>query len=142
LPEVSSLENWSIPMKMLVVDDNHRLCLLYSEEFEEEGYSVRTAENAKKALGMIDKERSDIVILDIMMPGMDGVEALSKIMAKDKTIKIVLNTAFSTFKDNFMTWMADAYVVKSGDLTELKEKVRSLLVKKEHKEEKEATAMA
>ena len=110
-------------MKILVIDDNPKLRLLYQEEFEEEGCEVRAAENARKALAMIDAERPDVVILDICIPGMDGIEALGKIMAKDKTIRVVINTAFSSFKENFMTWTADSYVVKSGDLTELKRRV-------------------
>jgi DNA-binding response OmpR family regulator len=46
------------------------------------------------------------------MPGMDGIEALGKILGKDKTIPVIINTACGTYKDNFMTWSADAYVVK------------------------------
>jgi CheY-like chemotaxis protein len=58
---------------------------------------------------------------------MDGIEALGRILADDKRIPVVLNTAYGTYKDNFMSWAADAYVVKSGDLNELKQTVRRLL---------------
>jgi len=114
-----------ILMKILIVDDNPKLRLLYQEEFGEDGYQVVVAENGKQALEMLT-HMPDIVILDIMMPGMDGIELLGRILARNKKIKVLMNTAFSNFKDNFMTWPADAYVVKSGDLEELKRKVREL----------------
>jgi CheY-like chemotaxis protein len=61
-----------------------------------------------------------------MMPGMDGIETLGKLRAKDRRIPVVLLTAYSTYRENFLTWSADAYVVKSGDLTEYKAKLREL----------------
>ena len=67
--------------------------------------------------------RPDVVVLDITMPKVDGIEVLAKILAIDKTIPIIINTAYSTYKDNFMTWSANEYIVKSGDMTELKEKI-------------------
>jgi DNA-binding NarL/FixJ family response regulator len=61
------------------------------------------------------------------MPGMDGLEALGKLLAEDPKVPVVLNSAYSSYKDNFLSWSADAYVVKSSDLTELKETIRRLL---------------
>jgi DNA-binding response OmpR family regulator len=58
---------------------------------------------------------------------MDGIEALGHILSKDGTIPVVLHTAYSSYKDNFMTWSADAYVVKSADLSELKSRLREVL---------------
>ncbi len=116
--------------RLLVVDDDKNLQVLYKEEFEEEGYEVDVAGSGSEALEIVKKNKPDLVVLDISMPGMDGIEVLSKVLAQDKTISIILNTAYGTYKDNFMTWSADAYVVKSGDLTELKSKVREILDKK------------
>jgi DNA-binding response OmpR family regulator len=113
--------------KLLVVDDDKNLGVLYEQELKDEGYEVTLAENARQALDFLEKDRPDLVVLDISMPGMDGIEALGKILAKDKRLPVILNTAYSTYKDNFMTWSADAYVVKSGDLTELKNKIREVL---------------
>ena len=61
---------------------------------------------------------------------LDGIDALGKILGKDKTIPVILNTGYSNYRDNFMTWSADAYVVKSGDLTELKERINEVLNKR------------
>jgi len=113
--------------KLLVVDDDKNLRSLYEQELAEEGHEVALAGAGPEAMEMLKSSRPDLIILDISMPGMDGIEALGKILAKDKTMPVILNTANSTYKDNFMTWSADAYVVKSGDLTELKAKIKEVL---------------
>ncbi len=51
---------------------------------------------------------------------MDGLEAMGIILSKHKGIPIIINTAYGNYKDNFMSWLADAYIIKSSDLTELK----------------------
>jgi DNA-binding response OmpR family regulator len=111
----------------LVVDDDKNLRALYEQELSDEGHEVAAAGSGQEALEHLKTKRPDLIILDISMPGMDGIEALGKILAKDKTMPIILNTAYSTYKDNFMTWSADAYVVKSSDLTELKGKIKEVL---------------
>jgi len=113
--------------KLLVVDDDKNLRLLYEQELSDDGHLVTLAGGGPEALEYLKTNRPDLIVLDISMPGMDGIEALGKILAKDKTMPVILNTAYSTYKDNFMTWSADAYVVKSGDLTELKSKIRDVL---------------
>ena len=113
--------------KLLVVDDDKNLRLLYEQELSDEGHQITLADSGPAALDYLKGQRPDLVILDISMPGMDGIEALGKILAKDKSMPVILNTAYSTYKDNFITWSADAYVVKSGDLTELKAKIREVL---------------
>jgi len=113
--------------KLLVVDDDKNLRLLYEQELTDEGHEVTLAGSGPEALEYLKTKRPDLIILDISMPGMDGIEALGKILAKDKSMPVILNTAYSTYKDNFMTWSADAYVVKSGDLTELKAKIKDVL---------------
>jgi DNA-binding response OmpR family regulator len=113
--------------KLLVVDDDKNLRLLYEQELSDDGHQVTLAGGGPEALEYLKTNRPDLIVLDISMPGMDGIEALGKILAKDKTMPVILNTAYSTYKDNFMTWSADAYVVKSGDLTELKSKIRDVL---------------
>jgi DNA-binding response OmpR family regulator len=78
----------------------------------------------------VDKVKAgkyDLVILDIRMPEMDGIEALGKILSRDKKIPIIIYTAYSNYKSNFMTWTADAYITKSSNLQELKDKIREIL---------------
>ena len=112
---------------ILVVDDDEAIRTLLQEELEDEGYKVLIATNARDALKMVAAEALDLVILDIRMPGMDGLEALPRILGIKEGLPVIMNTAYSQYQDSFMSWAADAYVVKSSDLTELKEKVRELV---------------
>lgn len=113
--------------KILVVEDDKNQQDLYREELIDEGYEVDVASDGKEAITRAEEERPDLIVLDISMPGMDGIEAMGKILAGDNKIPIVLNTAYSSYKDNFMTWSADAYVVKSSDLTQLKSTIKEVL---------------
>ena len=112
---------------LMIVEDDKNQRILYEQELAEEGYEVILAEGGREALEKIEKVVPDLVILDISMPGMDGIETLGKILGRERDIPVILNTAYSSYKDNFMTWSADAYVVKSSDLTELKEKIKEIL---------------
>ena len=114
---------------ILVVDDDEAIRTLLQEELEEEGYKVLIATNARDALKMVAAEPLDLVILDIRMPGMDGLEALPRILGIKEGLPVIMNTAYSQYQESFMSWAADAYVVKSSDLTELKEKVKELVNK-------------
>jgi len=113
--------------KLLVVEDEEGLRLLYEEELKAEGYQVLTARNGREAIERLEKERPDLVILDIVMPVMDGMETLGRILGKDRKIPIILNTSYSGYQQDFMSWAADAYITKSSDLSELKKKIKELL---------------
>lgn len=113
--------------KILVVDDEKNLRILYEEELKAEGYDVDIADSAEAAFRLIENNDYDVIILDIQMPGMNGLEAMGHILHRNRKQAIILNTAYSQFKDDFESWSADAYVVKSGDLTELKDKIRELV---------------
>ena len=113
--------------KILIAEDEARLRELYREELEEEGYTVVLAANAQEALERFHNERPDLVVLDIRMPGMDGLELMGIMLSEENEIPVIINTAFSTYQDNFHSWAADAYVVKSSDLNELKGEIRRLL---------------
>ncbi len=117
--------------KILVVEDEEGLRLLYEEELKSEGYEVLTARNGKEALQQLEIGKPDLIILDIVMPVMNGMEALGRILGKERKIPIILNTSYSGYRQDFMSWAADAYVTKSDDLDELKKKIRELLEKKD-----------
>ncbi len=117
--------------KILCVDDNPTILQLYKEEFSEDGYEVILAANAKEALMKYQSERPQLVVMDIRLPGMDGIELLNAILGKDRQASIVINTAFPQYRANFMTWGADAYLIKSSDLDELKQTVREILDKRQ-----------
>jgi CheY-like chemotaxis protein len=115
--------------KILVVEDEEGLRLFYKEELEAEGYDVLTAGNGREAIQQLETGKPDLVILDIVMPVMDGMEALGRIVGKERKVPVILNTSYSRYQEDFMSWAADAYVTKSDDLTELKKKIRELLGK-------------
>ena len=115
---------------ILLVEDDKNQRLLYEQELMYEGYEVVTASNGKEALEKVQEKLPDIVIMDINMPKMDGIEAMGRILGKNKEISVIINTAYSNYKDSFMSWAADAYIVKTSDLSELKEKIKEVLAKK------------
>lgn len=113
--------------KIIVIEDEKNLQLLYRMDLEKDGHEVITAGTAEEGLSMIETEDPDLVVMDIRMPGMNGIEAMGRINEKRPDLPVVLNTAYSSYKDNFLSWTADAYVVKSSDTTELRETVDRLL---------------
>jgi len=112
---------------LLIVDDEEHQRSLYHLELSEEGYHVKLARNGKDALQSIAEAPPDLVVLDIRMPVMDGLEALGKIIGKERNIPVIIHSAYSSYKDDFISWAADDFVVKSADLTELKSKVAMAL---------------
>jgi CheY-like chemotaxis protein len=113
---------------ILVVDDEKHVCLLYEEEFKDEGYNVLTASNGREALEIVEQHNPDLVLLDIKMPEMDGSEFLRHVRQVDTALPIIISTAYGDHvQQDFSAWLSDDYMLKSGDLTELKAKVRELL---------------
>lgn len=115
--------------KILLVDDEESIQLVYREEFEDEGYVVISAVNGETALELFQNERPDIVILDIQMPGMNGIEVLRQMKMLDSSVPVILSSAYQEFMRDLGTWASDEYVVKSGNLEDLKSTVQKLLVK-------------
>ncbi|MFH2131290.1 MAG: response regulator [bacterium] len=113
--------------KLLIIDDDKNMRELLELEFTDLGYLVNTAENAFKGLQSLRDEIADLVILDIKMPGMDGIEALEKIVSIKRELPVVIHSAYSHFKENYLTWSAVAYVIKSGNLDELIQTVEKQL---------------
>ncbi|GMT46671.1 MAG: response regulator [Nitrospirae bacterium] len=115
-------------MKILIVDDDPSIRMLYKEELEDEGYDVVTASSGEEALRLFEEENPDLVTLDILMPDMDGIQVLRKMKEKKPRLPIIMSTAYD-YRDDFAVWASEAYVVKSSDTTELKETIKKLLKK-------------
>ncbi|MDP2960460.1 MAG: response regulator [candidate division Zixibacteria bacterium] len=114
--------------KILLVEDEPHLLELYREELQDDGYEVLTTMDGEEAVLKTKKELPDLVILDIKIKKLHGLEVLKKIKEFNKDLPVILNSAYETFKSDFSSWIADAYLIKSSNLSELKEKVRDLLV--------------
>ncbi len=115
--------------KILVVDDEESIHLLYREELEEEGYEVHSAMNGEEALKLFDDIKPDLVILDINMPGMDGIEVLRQIKEKKPGVPVILSSAYPEYKQDLASWASDDYIVKSFNMDDLKDSVKRHLFK-------------
>ncbi len=113
--------------RILVVEDEPNLRMLYKMEIESLGHTVDVTTNGREALKQLLSNRPDLIVLDIMMPEGDGTEFLTRLLDKREDIPVIINSAYSHYKNDFICWAADAYVIKSSDLTELKEEIASAL---------------
>jgi DNA-binding NtrC family response regulator len=119
--------------RLLVVDDEANIRLLYSEELADEGYEVVTAANTTEATEKLQEGVFDLAVLDIKLKNESGIELLQKLVKERHNMPVILCSAFSCYKDDFSAWLADGYVVKSGDLSELKNEIARVLAKKAQK---------
>ena len=113
--------------RLLIVDDEENIRFLFKEELEEEGYSVDVASNGLDAIDKVKHAVFDLVVLDIKMPGMNGIETLNEIKNINKNLPVILCSAYGEFKQDFSSWASDGYVVKSADTNELKQTIKNLL---------------
>ena len=113
--------------KILIVDDEEHIRFLYSEELSDDGYEVVTHDSGDQLLELIEKEKPNLVILDIKMVDYNGLDLLQDIRNKYYDLPVILCTAYDTFKEDMKSIAADFYVIKSFDLTELKNKVKMAL---------------
>jgi DNA-binding NtrC family response regulator len=116
--------------KLLVVDDEANIRLLYAEELRDEGYEVVTAAGITEATERLQDSAFDLAVLDIKLKNESGIELLQKLVKERHDMPVILCSAFSCYKDDFSAWLADGYVVKSGDMSELKQEIARVLAKK------------
>ena len=114
---------------ILIVDDKKDFCTVLSDSLSQDRYRVVTAFNGKTALQLAKKEKPDLILLDIKMPGMDGIEVLKKIKKMRKEIAVIMFTAFGTLETarEAMKLGAYDYVTKPVDLFLLKSLVKEVL---------------
>jgi two-component system response regulator (stage 0 sporulation protein F) len=111
---------------ILVVEDEKHLQILYEQELTAEGYRVITAKNGEEALEKAKQTAIDLAILDIKLENENGLDVLRNMMEQQRGLKVILNTAYPNFRNDFKSWSAEDYIVKSSNLDELIAKVREL----------------
>ena len=112
---------------VLVVDDEEHILKLYEKVLTDDGFGVRLAKSGEQAIRVAKEEEINLVVLDIKMEGLSGLEILTELRKSKRNMPIILNSAYSTYKSDFQSWLADAYLVKSSNLEELRSKVHELL---------------
>ena len=112
-----------MPRKILTVDDEKHIVRLIQVNLERHGYEVVTAYDGREALEKVDQERPDLVILDVMMPYMDGFEVLQNLKRNPGTrdIPVIMLTAKAQDADVFKGWQSgvDCYLTKPFNPMEL-----------------------
>ncbi len=118
--------------KMLVVDDEIEICEFLKSFFEERNFQVLTANSGEEAIESVQSIDPDVVLMDIHMPGMDGLTALKRIKQRGARAKVIMVTAIETNDkiDEAMRFGADNYITKPLSLEylerEVQEKVEQL----------------
>jgi CheY-like chemotaxis protein len=114
---------------ILIADDDENARLMCERGLRAVGYVTHSVSSGLEALQFVAKNPPlDLIILDVKMTPLDGIEVLKQLRAGKVGIPVILYSDYSSYKDDFDTWLADAYVVKSSDLKELKRTVKELLI--------------
>ena len=112
---------------ILIVEDDPNLGTLYQAELEAEGFRILLARDGNEAADFVARQIPDLIVMDIRLPEKDGLDTMTQILRDYGKIPIILNSSYSSYQDDFHTWAADAYIIKSADLAPLKSKIREIL---------------
>jgi DNA-binding NtrC family response regulator len=123
---------------LLIVDDEERFLSTTKTLMEKRGVKTLTAASGTKALQILEEARVDVVVLDVKMPGMDGVETLKRIKQKYPLIEVIMLTGHASVDSavDGMKLGAFDYVMKPCDINDILEKVKKSYDKKQAMEEK------
>ena len=113
---------------VLLVDDDEFQRRYFQEELEEEGYRVRSVGDGREALKEIAEKRPEVVVMDVTMPGMDGIQTLGNIKSRYPALPVILHSCYPGYKNNYLCWTADDFVIKSAETAPLKQALRKLLL--------------
>ena len=129
-------------IQLLLVDDEERFLTTTKILLEKRGLNTFTATNGLDALNFMDTHRFDVVILDVKMPGLDGIEVLREIKKKHPLVEVIMLTGHATIESAIegLKLGAFEYITKPCDMLDLVEKVNEACAKKRTMEEKIRTA--
>jgi DNA-binding NtrC family response regulator len=131
------------PTTILVVDDEPRVCQLFEKILREEGYQVVTATSGRQALALAAEARPQLVLLDLVMPEMDGVATLKELRRRDHWGAVIMLTAQGTLQTAREAMMLGAYdyITKPFNLEFLKSVLREGLKDRGHARRESACAL-
>lgn len=111
---------------LLVVDDESEICDFLKSFFEERAFDVRTANSGEQAIREVEKSQPQVVLLDVHMPGMDGMNVLREIKNRYPNVKVIMVTALETREkiEEAMRLGADNYITKPLSLEYLEKDVQ------------------
>jgi DNA-binding response OmpR family regulator len=116
-------------INVMVLEDDDAIKCLYEQVLSRDKYDVTFANDGLAAVDILRNKKPDVVVLDIRIPGMDGIDLLGKALDMEAGPPVIINKAYSMHKGNFLKWMADAYEINSSDLSGLVPKIKKLLGK-------------
>jgi DNA-binding NtrC family response regulator len=118
--------------KILLVDDEKEFLTVMSERMTARGMDVTTADSAQEALQQVESGTYDAIVLDLKMPGMDGIETLKAIKMRNPTLQVILLTGHATLEKGVEAMKLGAmdFVEKPADLNTLTEKIRTAQARK------------
>jgi len=121
---------------LLIVDDNKGICTLLNELFSEEGYVVKTASSGEEGIRTVRAATPGLILLDIKMPGMNGIETLEEIKKIAPDVPVVLMTAYTELDTVLKIKQGDPeqyHISKPFELNEISDLVKKIWLKKEGK---------
>ena len=125
---------------VLLIDDDENICKVVKLYLEKEGFDIMVANDGQAGLDMFATTEPDIVLLDIMMPGMDGIEVIKRIR-KDSNVPVIMLTAKGDTFDKVLALElgADDYIVKPFEPKELIARIKAVIRRSENAQEEEDT---
>lgn len=115
--------------KILIVDDQYGIRILLNEVFQKEGYQTFQAANGVQAIEIVNKHSPDLVLLDMKIPGMDGIEILKRLKKIDSEIRVIIMTAYGELDmiQEAKDLGAITHFAKPFDIDEIRQAVREHL---------------
>jgi DNA-binding response OmpR family regulator len=113
--------------RILVVEPEPTQRASCGRELESEGHHVEGARDATDALRRLRAAPPDLVVSEVALPGIDGLDLLMRIRERHPRLPVVLHCASDWYRERYVSWAADAYVTKGPNLAELRSVIRTLL---------------
>lgn len=128
-------------MRILVIEDEDKLLKVIAKRLKEEGYAIDMARNGKEGQALAESVKYDCIILDLILPGLDGLNLLHNLRLKNITIPVLILTAKDSTDDKIkgLDLGADDYLTKPFSFGELSARVRALIRRKSSRKETDLT---